>query len=315
MLAMSKTKISAVITITASDDFTHFEDCLLSLGFVDEIIIIDNASTAKSLALAKKYTDKIFPHKFSNYVEPIRNFGISKANGHWILILDPDEIIPKTLATKLIEIADSDQAEFVRLPRKNIVFNQWLKYSRWWPDYNIRFFKKGSVTWQDAIHSIPVTSGRDINLEPEVELSLLHNHYTNIDDYLTRLIRYTNEQAKELLASGYKFNPKDAIQKPASEFLSRFFAGEGYKDGFHGLVMALLQAFSFLIVYLKVWQAEGFPAEKNIITDRSWQKIFISKYHELLYWFFTVKIHLTNKKTFKLWYKIKRKISARSSHD
>ena len=312
---MSNSKISAIITITSTDSFRHFEDCLKSLSFTDEIVIINNQSTDESVAIAKKYTDKIFSHPFSSYVEPIRNFGISKASGTWVLILDPDEVVPRTLATKLVEIADSGQGDLVRIPRKNIVFNHWLQYSRWWPDYNIRFFKKGSVTWQNEIHSIPVTNGRDLNLDPVPDQAILHNNYQSIDDYLLRLIRYSNQQTKELVDAGYKFNSHDVIQKPVAEFLSRFFAGEGYKDGFHGLVIALLQAFSILVVYLKVWQIESFPVEKNILIDRSWQKIFIAKYHELLYWVYTVKIHLTSKKTFKLIYKIKRRIASRYSHD
>ena len=70
--------------------------------------------------------------------------------------------------------------------------------------------------------------------------------------------RYTDIQAEELVKSGYEFDWKDVISKPLNEFLSRYFANQGYKDGFHGLSLSLLQAFSFLVMYLKIWEKEKF---------------------------------------------------------
>ncbi len=305
---MSNQKISAVINTWNEGHF--LDECLKRLNFVDEIIVIDMESEDDSFAIAKKYTDKIFKHKHISYVEPVRNFGISKALGNWVLILDPDERVPKSLAAKLIEIVKEDSADYVRIPRKNIVFGQWLKHSRWWPDYNIRFFKKGSVTWQEEIHRPPITTGTGIDLPAEEELAIEHHHYSTIDEYILRQVRYTNQQVKELIKEGYQFNHKDAIIKPISEFLSRFFAGEGYKDGFHGLILSLLQAFSILVVYLKVWENEGFAPEREVMADRNWQKLFNEKFRELLYWIYTVKIHLSQKKTAKLIWKIKRKLTA-----
>ena len=79
--------------------------------------------------------------------------------------------------------------------------------------------------------------------------------------------RYTQIQAEELKSSGYKFRWQDLFEKPLNEFLTRFFAKQGYKDGLHGLSLSLLQAFSFLILYLKLWQMCGFPQEKVGISE------------------------------------------------
>ena len=190
-----------------------------------------------------------------------------------------------------------------------MVFGQWLKYSRWWPDYNIRFFKKGYVEWQDAIHRPPITTGQGINLDADPKYALIHHHYRTLDEYLERLIRYSNQQVKELLAEGYKFSLSDLISKPIGEFLSRFFAGEGYKDGLHGLTLSVLQAFSTFVVYLKVWQEEGFTPQKDVLTTPVFQKLIGSKFRELKYWLYTVKIHLSGKKSERFALKIKRKLN------
>jgi len=302
---MSKIKISAIVN--TRNEEANIEDCLKSLKFADEIIVVDMESKDKTVKLALKHTKNVFNHKNVGYVEPARNFAIKKATGDWVLIVDADERIPRSLAVKLIKITKENKTDFVRIPRQNLIFGRWIKYSRWWPDYNIRFFKKGVVEWQDQIHSIPITTGIGVNLEPQKELSIIHHHYTSIDQYLTRSIRYSKTQGKELIAQGYKLDTKDVIFKPVGEFLSRFFAGEGYKDGFHGFILASLQAFSILLVYLYVWQEQGFTPVHHSTFIQQWPKWIKEKGKEIVYWLYTINIHTTTKKTTRLLLKLKRK--------
>jgi (heptosyl)LPS beta-1,4-glucosyltransferase len=303
---MSKINISAVVN--TRNEEKNIVDCLKSLSFTDEIVVVDMESSDSTKKLANDFTDRIFDTKMVGFVEPARNFAISKALGDWVLIIDADERISKTLAAKLIEITQKGDIDFVRIPRKNLIFGEWIQHSRWWPDYNIRFFKKGSVEWQNEIHSIPITTGVGINLEPEEGLAIEHHHYTSIDEYFERSLRYSTQQAKELINSGYKFDPKDIITKPLSEFISRFFAGDGYKDGLHGLVLALLQMFSILLIYLKVWQSEGHEPKKAGSFSPIWQKYFMEKFKELRYWYLTVLIQQNTSKSRRFFLKLKRKI-------
>lgn len=255
-------KISVVINTLNEEK--HVSSCLASVkDFADEIIVVDMESDDDSAKIAKKFGAKVYEHKRLSYVEPARNFALQKATGDWILLLDPDEELQNGLANELKQIVESDPVDFVRIPRKNIIFGKWMEHSRWWPDYNIRFFKKGKVSWDDEIHSIPITKGTGIDISPKEGNSLLHHHYESIDQYLTRLHRYTTVQSQSKKhESGYVFSWMDLLKKPTNEFLSRYFAGEGYKDGIHGLVLALLQSFSELIVYIKIWELQKFPEEK-----------------------------------------------------
>lgn len=299
-------KISAVIN--TRNEGSLLEDCLKSLKFCDEIVVVDMESDDNSREIAYKHTHNVFIHKPLDWVEPARNFGISKATGDWILIIDPDETVPHSLCAKLIEIADEGKFDFVRIPRKNTIFGEWMKYSRWWPDYNVRFFKKGKVEWQDIIHSIPVTFGEGLTLDAKEDLSIGHLRYTTIDQYLNHMLRYTKIQAEELIKDGYQFSFADILSRPIGEFLSRFFAGEGYKDGFHGLVLSLLQGFSFVIVYLRVWQEQGFKTQKGNSFYQTFLSTTGSKAREFTYWQFTMLMHLTDSKLKRLYFKIKRKL-------
>lgn len=232
-------------------------------SFANEVVVVDMMSSDDTRKLARNLGAKVYEHKKEGYVEPARNFAIEKASGNWILILDADERVPKSLASKLQRIVEESKKDYFRLPRKNIIFGKWLKHSRWWPDYNIRFFRKGNVKWSEIIHSVPETRGSGADLEASEKFALEHHHYDSIEQYINRMNRYTTQHAYNLSKEGYKFNWDDLIKKPTTEFLSRYFQGEGYKDGVHGLALSSLQAFSELVLYLKVWGLEKY-SDKNI---------------------------------------------------
>jgi glycosyltransferase involved in cell wall biosynthesis len=234
---------------------------------VDEIVIIDMESSDNIHEIAKKFDAKVFSHKHLEYVEPARNFGTSKATGDWVLVLDPDEEVSDTLATKIKEIIKNNEADYCRIPRKNIIFNHWIEHAHWWPDYNIRLFRKGAVSWSEVIHAVPFTQGKGIDFDAKEDLAIIHHHYDSLEGYVERMNRYTSIQADRKVKSGYKFSWRDILTKPTNEFLSRYFGDKGYKDGIYGLALSLLQGFSELVLYLKIWQADKFKDEKVSLTE------------------------------------------------
>ena len=236
---------------------------LESVKWADEIVIVDMTTDGGEIEkIGKEFGAKVYKHKFVDYVEPVRNFSVSKVTSTWILIIDPDEEIPVSLARKLKRIVKKPKADYYRLPRKNIIFERWIEYSGWWPDYNIRFFKKGAVSWTETIHGVPITIGDGADLVAKESNAILHHNYQTIEQYLERMNRYTGRQAGNLMDGGYSFRWQDLIHKPVGEFVNRYFAGEGYKDGVHGLALAGLQSLSELVVFLKVWQRAKFTEDK-----------------------------------------------------
>lgn len=299
--------MSISVVVVAYNEEKNIKRCLDSVKWADEIVVVDTESTDKTVAIAKKLGAKVFSHPYPRYVEPVRNFSISKATGDWILILDADEEIPSSLAKTLQKLAlHFGSVSFFRLPRKNIIFGKWIKHSRWWPDLIVRFFKKGTVTWSDKIHSVPLTRGEGKDLEAKEANAIIHHHYESISQYLERLNRYTDIQLQELIEANYKFQWADLIKKPTGEFLSRFFAGEGYKDGLHGLVLALLQAFSEFVLYLKAWEQKGFKSQDLSLQDFIFEMHQLSK--EMAYWTRSTLIKEAKNPVKKILLKIKHKL-------
>ena len=279
-------RISAVIN--TFNEEKNIKRCIDSLkNFADEIVVVDMQSIDKTKEIAKSMGAKVFDCDYVGYVEPARNFAIKKAKNDWILILDADEELLPSLKLILKDRVDKSNYNYFRIPRKNIIFGKWIKHTLWWPDYQIRFFKKGSVNWSDDIHSLPI---------------ILHHNYDFLEQFVERLNRYSTVQAKLLSQKKYKFVWTDLIEKPFKEFISRFFTGEGYKDGVHGLLLSMLQTFSELVVYAKIWQIQKFDEKDMRLDDLN--TLMSSKVRDLRFW----QNDMLYKTTGKFLYKIKRKL-------
>lgn len=275
--------ISAVVH--TYNEEKNIERCLSSLSWVDEIVLIDMGSTDRTRQKATNYKVKLYPHPYTGFVELARNFGIGKASGSWILIVDADEEVPRNLGNYLTKLAKGDSGDYFRIPRKNIIFGKWIRHSGWWPDYQIRFFKKGAVGWTDKIHGVPLTKGIGVDIKPEEEFSIIHYNYQTIEQFVFRLNRYTSISAKEIFLSNTRFKLEDLFSAPAREFINRFFLAEGYRDGLHGLALSFLQAISEVIVYLKLWELENFK-EKSV--SKGEIEMLVDKhYREYKYWHVT----------------------------
>jgi len=275
--------------------------------FADEVVVVDMHSEDKTCEVAESLGAKVFTFERKSYVEPARNFAISKASGDWIFILDADERATPQLLAKLKKIVKENQYDFVNIPRKNLIFGKWIRHSLWWPDYNIRFFRKGSVTWKDEIHSQPETKGKGTNLLPKEKYAIVHRNYSSVSSYILRMNRYTDIQAQDKIKEGYVFDWKDLVRRPTAEFVRRFFSASGYKDGLHGLALALLQSCSELVLYLKLWQANKFN-EADFDLDELNQELVKSE-RELNYWKADMLLKLNkNKKINSLFLRLKRKL-------
>lgn len=274
--------ISVIINTLNEED--NIQRAINSVKWADEIIVCDMHSGDKTVEIAEGLGAKVIFCKRENYVEPARNFAISQATNNWILILDADEEIPEELSRRLKDVVLKPMnSDFVEIPRKNIIFGKWIEHTGWWPDYQIRFFKKDTVLWNNAIHSKPQTKGPGLSLPAQEKWAIVHNNYQTIGQFVERMNRYSTIQAEEILKEGYNFNWLDLLTKPLDEFLSRFFALKGFEDGLHGLSLSLLQAFSQLVLYLKVWEGISFKEQDMSLSELKQQKDKLSK--TLDYWF------------------------------
>jgi len=145
---------------------------------------------------------------------------------------------------------------------------------------------------------MPITIGDGVNLNEDEKYSIIHHNYDFVEQYINKLNRYTTIQARNLKEKGSKFVWQDLIEKPYKEFVSRFFSGEGYKDGVHGLTLSLLQAFSELTVYSKLWQLQNF--DKQDIDKIKLKDLVNTKAMDIKYWLNVMLFKLTGNFVYKI---------------
>lgn len=274
--------ISAIISV--KENPPHIFETIDSVSdFANEIIIVDIGMTSQLAAQLKTRPHiKIVKFETPQYIELIREETKKHATYNYVLLLDSDEVLQPQLKTK-IKNAQED-FDYVEIPRKNILFGRWIEHSRWWPDYQIRFFKKNQVIWPKKLHAQPEVKGKALVIDPHKDLAILHYNYENIDEYLQKMIRYSKSEAEEYIQSKTDLRLSDTIKKGLSEFISRYFAYEGYKDGMHGFSLSFLQLFYYFLVFFYYWEKKKYEDHSGKSLVFQSRKFFQQGLFEVNYW-------------------------------
>lgn len=298
---------TVTVVVSAFNEEQKIKDCLESVAWADEIILVDNQSTDKTKEVSQKYDVKIFTQKNNLMLNVNKNFGFTKASSDWILSLDADERVSKELAKEIQAVLQNQNSSVngYRIPRKNIIFGKPIMHTGWYPDYQTRLFRRGKGRFEEKhVHEMIKTEGSLAELTNHI----VHYNYENIAQFLHKhILIYAPNEADELIRNGYTFDYLDAIRFPSKEFLSRFFAREGYKDGLHGLVLSCLMGFYHLIIFVYIWEKNNF---KEVNSDNFLREVHMTlneKHEELDYWVHREDLKKVKNPLKKLLHKIKRK--------
>jgi glycosyltransferase involved in cell wall biosynthesis len=251
-----------------------------------------------------------------------KNIGFTKATGDWIISLDADERLTPKLSVEIRKKIVANQCMGYEIPRKNIIFGKWIKHSIWWPDYNLRLFKKGKGRFPEKhVHEKLKVDGEVGKLENP----MIHYNYQTVSQFINKLNKtYTESETENFLKEGKLINWYDAIRWPTNDFVKTFFAEKGYKDGMHGLVLSLFQAFYALVFFAKVWEKKenfkdlfyshsGAESDSPIESQKSdalFLKEVIREFQkaakDIRYWIYETLMEGNPAK--KIYYKLRRKI-------
>ncbi len=294
------------VVITAYNEEKLLEECLTSVEHIaDEIIVVDNNSTDKTQEIARKFTKKIYtqPNDPAN-IDILKNFGFKKATGEWVLSLDADERVTPELATEIRTALSTKAFSGYKIPRKNIIFGKLIEHSLWWPDHQVRLFRRGKGEYKaEKVHQqLQVIGEIGILTAP-----LRHENYQSVSQYLQKMDRYTENEANALLRDNVHMHWVDSLRLPVRDFLKTFFLEQGYKDGLHGLILSVLQSGYSFLVFAKVWEKQGFKEEneKNFLSQVF--ALWKSLQKETAFWFFTELANQTKNPMKKIKYRILKK--------
>ncbi len=231
------TKISVIIITKNSQKY--LKECLESASAFDEVIIVDDFSQDATLDIARQHKSKIYQQKWLGFSRQ-KNFGINKAKNDWVFSLDSDEIVSPQLINE-IKSMDFSTFDGYYIPRRNYYAGQWIKESGFYPDYQLRLFKKTKMQF----NNLPIHE----QVEPRGKIGYLQfpiNHFTyeSDKDYLSKVKKYGILDGDVLYRNHRRWNIFYQFGKPVKELFRRIIAQKAYKDGLKGFKIALFSAYA-----------------------------------------------------------------------
>jgi len=245
-------KISGIVLVKNEEGLIN--DCLESLSWVDEIIVIDNGSTDKTIEIAKAKGAIITKSPIGSFSDR-RNLGAKKASGEWLLYVDADERVTPLLKKEIAETIKTGSNWAYAIPRRNIFLGHEMRWGGWWPDYVLRLIKKDAlVVWEGDLHEQPKIKGQMGKLKSP----LTHFSHRSLAEMVAKTNEWSEIEAKLLYQSHH---PKMAwwrfISVAGREFWYRGIKKLGFLDGVVGVIEIIYQMFSRMITYAKLWEMQN----------------------------------------------------------
>ncbi|HEX9015900.1 MAG TPA: glycosyltransferase family 2 protein [Chloroflexota bacterium] len=241
------------VVLTTLNEERNIERCLNSVRWADEIVVVDSFSWDRTVELARRYTTRVYQHEYPGSSRQVQR-GIDYATGDWVLVVDADEEVTPSLAEAIRTILrEGTDADGFAILRKPYAFGKWIGDGGWFPDYQFRLFRKSrALPEHQEVHGGFTTSGRRARLDA----LLLHHTYPTIYAYVEKMNDYTSLQVSNKLAADPAVQAPwhKLVLSPLSHFLKMFVVKKGYRDGFHGFVLALLDATYTMLLYAKLWE-------------------------------------------------------------
>jgi glycosyltransferase involved in cell wall biosynthesis len=242
-------KIS-VILITGNEE-RHLKNCLESVKWADEIIVVDSESEDNSVEIARKYTDKVFVKKWEGF-GPQYKFALQQASNEWIFNIDTDERVTENLVEVIMNV-DTRNIDGYFIKRENYFLGRKINSCGWEKDYQLRFFRKSRAkVIGESGHESYVVDG-DIE---QLEEPFLHYTYETIQEALMKTNRYSVLNAKVKYGNGKRYGLGRIIFQPMIAFYHFYFARKGFRDGVFGFLVSLLHSLTILQVNTIVWELE-----------------------------------------------------------
>ncbi len=240
--------ISAVV-LTKNEE-KNIIDCLESISFCDEILIVDDYSDDRTEEIAHNYGARVIKAELSNDFAKQRNIGLRNAKNNWVLFVDADERIGKNLADEIIEVVRRGKKDGYFLKREDIMWGKRLSHGEIGKIKLLRLGKKGKGLWEGKVHEKWLVAG----YTGELTNPILHYPHPTISEFLSEINYYSTLRANELYRKGEKVSGYSIILYPKAKFVLNYFFRLGFLDGIPGLIFALMMSFHSFLVRGKLWQ-------------------------------------------------------------
>ncbi len=242
-----------VVVLTKNEE-ARIARCLESVQWADEIVVVDGLSTDRTVQICEAKGARVIAHPFSGNFGEERNLGAAAASGEWILQLDGDDVVSDELRDSIGRLLTegSPHAAF-QVRRKNNFLGHWMLRGGWYHYYHT-LYRKSACHFVGRVHHLLKTTGTIGTLEAPV----LHFPFVTLEQFVTRQNRYTSLEAKEIFDErgvlDARFVRYQLTRKPLKLFWKSYVKKQGFREGWYGLVFAILYAWVHFVKWAKYWE-------------------------------------------------------------
>ena len=246
MTTKHRTPLSAVlITRNAA---SQLAECLVSVAFCDEILVVDSGSEDATVAIAGRHGARVIPSAWRGF-GPQKQFAVEQASHDWVLCIDADERVSEPLRESIIAVLSAPTFQAWRFARCNNFMGRYLRHGEGYPDWSLRLFDRRAARWSDdAVHEKVIAGGETGTLQGD----LLHDSAESLETYFAKQNRYSSLAADAALARGERASVLRLLLSPLLRFIKFYVFRLGLLDGLPGLVHILVGCGASFAKYAKM---------------------------------------------------------------
>ena len=249
-------KISA--TIITFNEASNIREACESVAWADEILVVDSGSTDETRQIARDCGARVLNREWPGFAAQ-KQFANDQAANDWIFSLDADERVSDELKASIARLRAEPEASLAagyRIARRSFYQGRWIKGGGWYPDWQLRLFKKSRGRWAPRqIHeSVKLDSGAQTGT---LSGDILHysvrdaaHHHRMIGE------RYAPLAAQQMLEEGRHTSPLKIATAAPSAFVRSYLLKGGFRDGLAGLTIASFAAHHAFLKHVMLWEKQ-----------------------------------------------------------
>jgi glycosyltransferase involved in cell wall biosynthesis len=251
-------KIS-VYMITYNNERT-VERALKSIRWADEIVVVDSFSTDQTVEICRRYTDKVFQRKWPGHRDQYQ-YAADLTTRDWIMFVDADEEVPPELAEEIQRELNgrAGDVDGFFVYRRTYYLGRWIRYGGWYPDGEIRLYRRDRGRWEGGLHAKIAVEGK---VKP-LKHHYLHYNYQDFSDQIQTIDKYSRIAAEDMVEKGETFSSFKLLFHPLFRFIKEYLWKLGFRDGLPGFVIIVSTMYYVFAKYAKLWELERASKEKR----------------------------------------------------
>ncbi len=251
------------VTVITFNEAEKIGRALASVSdLADEIVVVDSFSTDDTERICRGFTDRFLQTEWRGY-RAQKQFALEQASCEWVLSLDGDEALSPDLIQELGDWkqGSDENVDGYYLPRISFFMGRWIRHTTWYPDLQLRLFRRSRGEWAGGrVHESVRISGNIDRLRHPLE----HYSYSDVSEYLAQLQNFTGLAAADYFDSGRRSGPLRLVLNPLVEFLRNYVLHRGFLDGVPGLAVSVLSSTSVFFKFLKLWELQSKSDQKRL---------------------------------------------------